>query len=56
MAPRLSDAGHEMMKAMIHSGATTKQIAQAIPCDPRTVRKTKARYRLLRSSSFHSIE
>ncbi|KAK2666299.1 hypothetical protein RAB80_017956 [Fusarium oxysporum f. sp. vasinfectum] len=37
MAPRLSDADHEMMEAMIQRGETTKQIAQAIPCDPQTV-------------------
>ncbi|KAM5528783.1 hypothetical protein FOXYSP1_16627 [Fusarium oxysporum f. sp. phaseoli] len=50
MAPRLSDADHEMMKAMIQRGEPTKQIAQAIPCDPRTVRKAKARYRLFEST------
>ncbi|RYC79785.1 hypothetical protein BFJ63_vAg17333 [Fusarium oxysporum f. sp. narcissi] len=50
MAPRLSDADHEMMKAMIQRGEPTKQIAQAIPCDPRTVRKAKARYRLFAST------
>ncbi|CZS75078.1 unnamed protein product [Fusarium graminearum] len=50
MAPRLSDADHEMMEAMIQRGETTKQIAQAIPCDPRTVRKAKARYRLFEST------
>jgi transposase len=50
MAPRLSDADHEMMKAMIQSGETTKQIAQAIPCDPRTVRKARVRYQLFESS------
>ncbi|KAH7490458.1 hypothetical protein FOMA001_g2258 [Fusarium oxysporum f. sp. matthiolae] len=50
MAPRLSDADHEMMKAMIQRGEPIKQIAQAIPCDPRTVRKAKARYRLFEST------
>lgn len=50
MAPRLSDADHEMMKAMIQNGEPTKQIAQSIPCDPRTVRKAKARYRLFEST------
>ncbi|PTD03457.1 hypothetical protein FCULG_00012813 [Fusarium culmorum] len=50
MAPRLSDADHEMMKAMIQRGEPTKQIAQSIPCDPRTVRKAKARYRLFEST------
>ncbi|CAG1987526.1 unnamed protein product [Fusarium graminearum] len=50
MAPRLSDADHEMMKAMIQNGGPTKQIAQSIPCDPRTVRKAKARYRLFEST------
>ncbi|KAI7762675.1 hypothetical protein LZL87_014163 [Fusarium oxysporum] len=50
MAPRLSDADHEMMEAMIRCGETTKQIAQAISCNPRTVRKAKARYRLFEST------
>ncbi|KAM5528950.1 hypothetical protein FOXYSP1_16794 [Fusarium oxysporum f. sp. phaseoli] len=50
MAPRLSDTDHEMMKGMIQRGEPTKQIAQAIPCDPRTVRKAKARYRLFEST------
>ncbi|KAM5361446.1 hypothetical protein ACJA88_014462 [Fusarium oxysporum] len=50
MAPRLSDADHEMMEAMIQRGEPTKQIAQSIPCDPRTVRKAKARYRLFEST------
>ncbi|KAF5530121.1 hypothetical protein FMEXI_13735 [Fusarium mexicanum] len=50
MAPRLSDADHEMMKAMIQRGETTKQIAQSIPCNPRTVRKARARYRLFEST------
>ncbi|CAG1997965.1 unnamed protein product [Fusarium graminearum] len=50
MAPRLSDADHEMMKAMIQNGGPTKQIAQSIPCDPRTGRKAKARYRLFEST------
>ncbi|KAL5596375.1 hypothetical protein FOVSG1_010064 [Fusarium oxysporum f. sp. vasinfectum] len=50
MAPRLSDADHEMMKAMIQRDEPTKQIAQAIHCDPRTVRKAKAKYQLFEST------
>ncbi|QPC62912.1 hypothetical protein HYE67_005143 [Fusarium culmorum] len=50
MAPRLSDTNHKKIQAMIQRGEATKQIAQAIPCDPRTVRKARARYRLFEST------
>jgi hypothetical protein len=35
---------------MIQHGEATKQMAQAILCDPPTVRKAQARYRLLEST------
>ncbi|PTD02587.1 hypothetical protein FCULG_00012599 [Fusarium culmorum] len=54
MAPRLSDADHKKIEAMIQRGEATKQIAQAIPCDPRTFRKARARYRLFESTKAPS--
>lgn len=50
MAPRLSDADYEKIEAITRHGETTKQIAQAIPCDTQTVRKARARYRLFEST------
>ncbi|GKU10162.1 unnamed protein product [Fusarium langsethiae] len=50
MAPRLSDADHEMMEAMIRRGEKTKLIAQAVPCNPRTVRKARARFALFEAT------
>ena len=50
MVPRLSDADHEMMEAMIRRGETIKLIAQAVPCNPRTVRKARARFALFEAT------
>lgn len=35
---------------MIQRNESTKRIAQGIPCDPRTVRKARARHKLFRST------